>query len=628
MRNLHFCFLISVIAIFLIHSIYAKDDEITFAYKRYKKTKNVENDEVDKFYMVFVNNTSSDHQKRQSTDNVINSLITDIHNLIVDNKETYEDPSVLEKLENEGSGVLRKRDTDSEEESSLVYLISNTENKSVLYAYLSPSVVSNVEDLPNVIACEENHGLQFFSSYYNKRDIQLEASWNNFTIRNEADLHLSLISQGKFSSDIVDKYDTNFYNPESAGKDIDIFIIDSGFNFGYSEFSNTDERIVQCGYNITHGKVLSMKSNKNCHVTVTDSDDHGTEVADVAAGLVHGIAHKANVYGFVLNEQDDLHEADVLAGLQYIKDYLFRPAKAVINLSLGAFYKISEKYESLDYLQELITEMSNAGAVFVVAAGNEGSMVYDEAEDEACYPCAFNDVICVGAIDNVGVNGIEYPTWQMVNVNEMKTENYVVTDYSNYGSRVDIYAPGYVRIEYKTKENKLMGGIDAGTSFSTPIVAGIAATIMSEHPKKKFTTESMLTYLKKLSEKDIIGELTSEDNNYFVNNGKHIVYSSNNAYKGCGLRSGNKICEDSCCSIDGHCTTDEESCRTDRGVQIKYGNYIGIFSTEIGRCGYGFGICPFGTCCSYDGRCGKSENYCGIGCQNDYGLCNKKYIFE
>ncbi|OUM61783.1 carbohydrate-binding module family 18 protein [Piromyces sp. E2] len=619
----HFNLLLSIIVLFLINLVNAEEEQITFAYKRYKKSKNKEENVEDKFYMIFVNNTSTDHQKRQDTDNVINSLITDIHNLIVENKDTYENPSILEELNEEGTGLLlRKRDSD---ESGLVYRISSTNNKSVLYAYLSPVVFERVKKFNNVIACEENHGLQFFS-HYNARDIQLESTWKNVTVRENADLHLSLISQGKFNEDIVGKYDTNFYYPGSAGKDVDIFIIDSGFDFNYREFTNYNERTVKCGYNITNGKVYPMASTKSCHVALRD--DHGTEVADVAAGSVHGVANKANVYGLVLNEQDRLHEADVLAGLQYIKQNLLGSNRAVINLSLGGYYSLNEKYETIDYLQELITEMSNDGIVFVVAAGNEASLAYDEEAHEVCYPCAFNDVICVGAVDTVGINGIEFPSWYMINTNEMKTKNYIVTDFTNYGKFVDIYAPGYATVEYTDSRNKLMGGIDGGTSMSAPIVSGIVASIMSEHPKKKFTTESMLIYLKKLAEKDAIAGLIPEDNNFFVNNGKHIVYSSNNVYSGCGLRSGNKICEGACCSVDGHCTTDLTSCRTDQGVQIKYGYFLTVLSQELGRCGFGYGACPFGNCCSYDGRCGKSKNYCGVGCQVDYGFCNTEYVLE
>lgn len=41
------------------------------------------------------------------------------------------------------------------------------------------------------------------------------------------------------------------------------------------------------------------------------------------------------------------------------------------------------------------------------------------------------------------------------------------------------------------------------------------------------------------------------------------------------------------------------------------------------NCGAGFGGCGDTTqCCSADGYCGTDVNYCGVGCQKDYGPCN------
>jgi len=36
--------------------------------------------------------------------------------------------------------------------------------------------------------------------------------------------------------------------------------------------------------------------------------------------------------------------------------------------------------------------------------------------------------------------------------------------------------------------------------------------------------------------------------------------------------------------------------------------------------------CPSGYCCSQEGYCGKSIEYCGVGCQTEYGECQKKLI--
>ncbi|ORX78110.1 hypothetical protein BCR32DRAFT_235266 [Anaeromyces robustus] len=49
----------------------------------------------------------------------------------------------------------------------------------------------------------------------------------------------------------------------------------------------------------------------------------------------------------------------------------------------------------------------------------------------------------------------------------------------------------------------------------------------------------------------------------------------------------------------------------------------GIIPTSTnGRCGTIYGKCQTGRCCSKYGWCGKSINYCGIGCQKAFGICD------
>lgn len=41
-----------------------------------------------------------------------------------------------------------------------------------------------------------------------------------------------------------------------------------------------------------------------------------------------------------------------------------------------------------------------------------------------------------------------------------------------------------------------------------------------------------------------------------------------------------------------------------------------------GQCGKEYGVCPSGKCCSKYGWCGTSSDYCGKGCQSEFGKCN------
>ena len=74
-----------------------------------------------------------------------------------------------------------------------------------------------------------------------------------------------------------------------------------------------------------------------------------------------------------------------------------------------------------------------------------------------------------------------------------------------------------------------------GTSFSSPIVAGIAATVMSEFPYYNFTTKKMREHLTKIGVRNIIKGIDKNHPNVFVNNGKHINYRQSDKYNTCGV---------------------------------------------------------------------------------------------
>ncbi|MDI6780381.1 MAG: S8 family serine peptidase, partial [Bacteroidota bacterium] len=112
----------------------------------------------------------------------------------------------------------------------------------------------------------------------------------------------------------------------------------------------------------------------------------------------------------------------------------------VINMSI-AFTSHSA------LLQQGILDAYNAGAVLVAAAGNNNYSFYT-------YPAAYNEVIAVAATD----------------------ENDAKAGFSNYGTWVDIAAPG-VFISTTDLNNGYTG--PSGTSLSAPMVAGVIGLILS-----------------------------------------------------------------------------------------------------------------------------------------------------
>lgn len=168
---------------------------------------------------------------------------------------------------------------------------------------------------------------------------------------------------------------------------------------------------------------------------------HGTAVASMIIGsnsLTPGVAPGSSILS--IRVADDLGQSDSFVLAQGIIAAVDAGAR-LINISLGGFGQSVLLENAVAYARE-------RGALIFAAAGNNGvSQVY--------YPAAYEGVIAVGAVDAGG--------------------NHL--DFSNSGSQIDISAPGYAI-------NAAWPGDQAaavtGTSFSTPIVVGAVAAVMTE----------------------------------------------------------------------------------------------------------------------------------------------------
>lgn len=587
--------------------------------KSISKSKKESND--DNYYLIFVKTDSKyifpkpgeSRQKRHDNNGFIDAMIEEIHSLIIENKDTYKNVTKLEEI-NEGTVSLDKRNESGNvehpydyDDSNLAYPISSVKGETVINAYLSKELIPTIKSLPNVSDCIKNREIKM--SYYNVDEIKKETKWKDLKITEKAALHLSLISQGKYDDTLIDQYDRNYYYPRSAGKGVDIVILDSGFNLNHTEFTNSKERTVKCECAIRNGKIEEPTSDNYCHRIINPTDNHGIKVADTAVGAKYGVAPKANLYAILL---DNTNTVNILRGLEYTKDNLVNNHKTVVNLSFGYYFKPSDSF--IKHMKIQIDEINNNNGIVVASAGNFHSPVYHHNNtDINFYPCYFDSTICVGGIDNVYDDNYD--------LKYMKTEYYTRADFSNFGDGVDIWAPGYSKVSYANPNNELIKKAASGTSFSSPIVAGVIATVMNEHPDVTYNKDSMLTYLKKIGIKNAIKDMPDA---IFINNGKHVVYSSNYSYHGCGINAGNIQCGfDQCCTSDGHCQISTDlACQTTQGCQVDYGQCTVVRSKEEDRCGEGFGSCEEGLCCSYEGYCGKASGYCDAGCQKNYGFCN------
>lgn len=193
---------------------------------------------------------------------------------------------------------------------------------------------------------------------------------------------------------------------------------------------------------------------------------HGTFIAgQIAAatnnGLgVAGIDWQAKVLPVRIAGKCGALLSDLLDGMRWAAGLSVAGAPAnatparVLNLSFGGDAACSPSY------QDVIDEITDAGALLVVAAGNEAGAV--------ARPADCNGVLAVGAVQEDGRK----------------------TAYSNYGARVGISAPGgtQTRPIYSLDNNGITTpGVDTygeklGTSFSSPQAAGVAALMLAVNP--------------------------------------------------------------------------------------------------------------------------------------------------
>ena len=175
----------------------------------------------------------------------------------------------------------------------------------------------------------------------------------------------------------------------------------------------------------------------------SDCNGHGTHVAGTVGSSTYGVAKDVTLHGVrVLNCSGSGSTSSILAGIDWVKANHIKPA--VANMSLGGYGQSSAEKLAID-------SAVAAGVTFVVAAGND---TYDACEFS---PAFIPSAITVGST----------------------TSTDEASSFSNYGSCLDIYAPGSSII---STSNSGGTATKNGTSMASPHVAGAAALILQSNP--------------------------------------------------------------------------------------------------------------------------------------------------
>ncbi len=244
--------------------------------------------------------------------------------------------------------------------------------------------------------------------------------------------------------DRIDQRDlplSNSYHYDFDGTGVTAYVVDTGVLNGHNEFGGRSSS----GYDF-----IDNDSD------TTDCNGHGTHVAGTIGGSTYGVAKNVNIVGVrVLNCSGSGSNSGVIAGINWVKNNASGPS--VANMSLGG--------GASQATDDAVNAAVAAGISFVVAAGNDNSNACNYS------PARAADAVTVGST----------------------TSSDARSSFSNYGTCLDIYAPGSSIKSAWYTSNSATNTI-SGTSMAAPHVAGVAALYLNETPSMSPTqVTSMLS---------------------------------------------------------------------------------------------------------------------------------------
>lgn len=229
--------------------------------------------------------------------------------------------------------------------------------------------------------------------------------------------------------DQVDLPLSKTYAYDATGAGVHAFIIDTGIRPTHAELA---------------GRVMAGATAIQDGNGTSDCNGHGTHVAGTVAGSLYGVAKQATLVPVrVLDCNGSGAWSGVIAGIDWVAGSPLRPA--VANLSLGGGKSSS--------VNAAVAGASDKGITMVVAAGNSNA--------DACNasPASEPKAITVGAT----------------------TSSDARASYSNFGSCLDLFAPGSSITSAWHTGDAVLNTI-SGTSMAAPHVAGLAARVLQVLP--------------------------------------------------------------------------------------------------------------------------------------------------
>ena len=219
------------------------------------------------------------------------------------------------------------------------------------------------------------------------------------------------------------------YTYTTTGSGVNAYIIDTGIRRTHAQFG---------------GRAFVGFDAINDGQNTNDCNGHGTHVAGTVGGSTFGVAKSVRLFAVrVLSCSGSGSNSGVIAGVNWVTGNRITPA--VANMSLGGGASTA--------LDNAVRNSIAAGVTYAIAAGNANQNASNSS------PARVTEAITVGA----------------------STSSDARSSFSNFGSVVDIFAPGSAILSAWRTSDTATASL-SGTSMAAPHVAGVAARFLQSNP--------------------------------------------------------------------------------------------------------------------------------------------------
>ena len=219
------------------------------------------------------------------------------------------------------------------------------------------------------------------------------------------------------------------YQYNSTGSGVNVYVLDTGIRSTHSDFGGRAS--------LSFDSIGDGQNGNDCN-------GHGTHVAGIIGGQTYGVAKGVLLYSVrVMGCTGAGTVSTLMAGLDWVANNHITPA--VANISMGGSLSTT--------LDTAVNNLINLGVVTVIAAGNSNANACNYS------PMRVASAITVGAT----------------------TSNDSRSSFSNWGSCLDIFAPGSsIQSDWNSSDSAT--NLVSGTSMSAPHVSGVAALYLQNNP--------------------------------------------------------------------------------------------------------------------------------------------------